>query len=158
MPPHSCHNHLLRYPCTLLVSLLHKHRLDRSPTQFTSLISPSPWTGRTSSSGTALWPCCSPSTGNLHLTSAEDPQKSAQAEDYPSGPLSFLPRTQSSLPACIKSTLFKFDFSMFLPSMPELPPLPMLCKKPEPDGHLLKENGSVVHFLLQDHTANLTHR
>lgn len=40
--------------------------------------------------------------------------------------------------------------------MPELPPLPMLCKKPEHDGHLLKENGSVLLFLLQDNTANLT--
>lgn len=43
--------------------------------------------------------------------SPEDPQKSAQAEDYPSYPLSFLSRTQSSLPSCIKSILFKFLIS-----------------------------------------------
>lgn len=63
----------------------------------------------------------------------------------------------SSLLACISSTLFKFDFSVLLPSMPELPPLPVLCKEPEHDGHLLKQNGSVLHFLSQDHTVNLTH-
>ena len=40
--------------------------------------------------------------------------------------------------------------------MPVLPPLHTVCKKPEHGGHLLKENCSILHSVLQDHTVNLT--
>lgn len=160
VPPHFCLDPLLRNPCNLLAFLLHKHTLDKSPTQFTQpqAFLPCPWTGRTPNSGTVLWSCCSPATGNFYLTlSWGSPEISSSRR------LSFIspviPLQDTKLPAILHKIypIQISDFSELLPFMPDLPPFPLLCKKPEQDDHLLKENGSVLHFLLQDHTANLTH-
>ena len=155
MPPRSCLDLPRRDARKPLASLLHKyaHTFDRNPTQSipVHVFLPFPWTGRNPHGRAALRLCCSSAAASV-----EDLQKSVEEDDQPSGSLSLLCRSWSSLPACITFILFKFDFSVLFPSMTVLSPLHALCKKPECSGHLLEDNCSVLHSVLQDHTVNWT--